>query len=563
MTSSALAGPATARIGSPVGDRACGRTATHRTTRHPPSVQMNLLLDVADLVETVGDVAAVDVQGVEHDSRRVRAGDLFFCLPGRETDGSLHAAEAVRRGAVALVCEQRIASLGRTGRTGRTGLPGDPARSGTDGGEVVAQAVVGAGRARPAMARAAAELWGHPSRHLLMAGITGTNGKTTVTHLLGAVLEAAGHPTTVIGTLTGSRTTPESNELQRLLASVRDRASGARPAVAMEVSSHALVQSRVDGICYDVAVFTNLSQDHLDFHGTMESYFEAKASLFTPERAVRGVVGTGDSWGRRLLDEARIPMTAVPPDAVSDVRLEPGRSSFVWRAHRVDVAVTGMIGVRNAALAAEAAIALGVEPPDVVAGLGAAAPVPGRLEAIALPGQGGPPFTVLVDFAHTPAALDAVLSEARRLAGGSGRVLVVFGCGGERDRGKRPLMGQVAARAADVVVVTSDNPRREDPEAIIDEIVGTAASGIAASLGTRRFHRDVDRRSAIETAVGLAEPGDVVVVAGKGHETVQELRGQSLPFDDREVVAEILGRHRPSGHDPRVPGGTAPQARSV
>ncbi|MHB8219598.1 MAG: Mur ligase family protein [Acidimicrobiales bacterium] len=553
-----------------------------RAAPAPSPVQMNLLLDDVDVLETTGDLASADVRGVEHDSRRVVAGDLFCCLPGAGTDGHDHARDALLRGAVGLVCEHRVP---------------DSEVCGASGGAAVPQAIVGPGGARPAMARIAAAFWGYPSRHMLMAGITGTNGKTTVAHLLAAVLEHAGHPTTVIGTLTGTRTTPEATDLQRLLAEVRDRASFERsgagtaagtperssagtperssasdqghgshgpahpgvrrtdaaqqlqPAVAMEVSSHALVQSRVDAVHFDVAVFTNLSHEHLDFHGTMDAYFDAKAALFTPERAVRGVVNADDPWGRRLLADPRIPLVAVRSDAASHVLLEAGRSHFSWRTQQVEVAMTGAIGVQNSVMAAEAAVALGVEPPVVAAGLGAAAPVPGRLEAVAVPGRGGPPFTVLVDFAHTPAGLEAALVEARRLVAPAGRVLVVFGCGGERDPDKRPLMGAVAARMADVVVVTSDNPRHEDPEAIIEAILAGVNLAVPGAGGGIELLRDTDRRSAIDQVVEKARPRDVVVVAGKGHETTQDLGGRVVPFNDRDVVLEALSARWPG--DPR------------
>ncbi|HVX22926.1 MAG TPA: UDP-N-acetylmuramoyl-L-alanyl-D-glutamate--2,6-diaminopimelate ligase [Acidimicrobiales bacterium] len=467
---------------------------------------MTLLLDDISVLETVGDPAAADIRGVTHDSRQVRPGDLFCCLPGRGADGHRYAADAVARGAVGLLCEHLV------------DLP-------------VPQARVAPGQARPAMAAAAAAFWGHPSRDLLMAGVTGTNGKTSVTHLLGAVLSHAGRPTTVLGTLSGARTTPEATELQRILAEARDGApAGTQAAVAMEVSSHALAQSRVDGIHFDVAVFTNLSHDHLDYHGTMDDYFAAKASLFTPDRAVRGVVNAEDRWGRRLLAEARVPMVAVRADAASRVELAVGRSSFTWRGHRVDLAMTGAVNVHNAVLAAEAAVALGLDPAEVAAGLATAGPVPGRLEVV-----GSAELAVLVDYAHTPDGLAVVLAEARRLAG-DGRVLVVFGCGGDRDRAKRPLMGGVAVRLADRAWLTSDNPRNEDPGAIIEEVL----AGTGDAVGTGRLVVDPDRRSAIAAAVADAAPGDVVVVAGKGHEAVQVVGDRRLPFDDRTVVAEIL-----------------------
>jgi UDP-N-acetylmuramoyl-L-alanyl-D-glutamate--2,6-diaminopimelate ligase len=471
---------------------------------------MTLLLDDIDVLETSGDPDTVDVTGIEHDSRRVTPGSLFCCLVGHEADGHDHAPEAVERGAVAVVREREVGPLPRD----------------------VVEVRVPQGAGRPAMARLAAAFHGHPATSLVTAGVTGTNGKTTVTHLLAAVLDHAGHPTTVIGTLTGSRTTPESTELQAALAAVRDaHAPRPRPAVAMEVSSHALVQSRVDAVRFDVAVFTNLSHDHLDFHGSMEAYFQAKAELFRPERATAAVVDADDAWGRRLLEWTRVPAVAVTRAGVGDVRLEIGRSRFTWRDQEVVVPLTGLVNVTNAQLAAEAAVVLGVEPGVVAEGLAAASPVPGRLEVVETGDLG---FSVLVDYAHTPAALEAVLAEAGRVAArAGGRTIVVFGCGGDRDALKRPVMGGVAARSADVVVVTSDNPRHEDPEAIIAEVV----RGIDRSSGVLV---EPDRRRAVDAAIGLARPGDVVVVAGKGHEAVQEVGGRCLPFDDRVVAAEAV-----------------------
>jgi UDP-N-acetylmuramoyl-L-alanyl-D-glutamate--2,6-diaminopimelate ligase len=497
----------------------------------PAPVQMNLLLDEVEVVETSGDPTTVDVLGVAHDSRLVAPGDLYCCVPGRLDDGHRHAAEAVSRGAVGLLCEHLVDGLADDG---------------------VVQAVVGPGRARSAMARAAAAFWGFPARSLLMAGVTGTNGKTSVTHLLGAVLRHAGRPTTVVGTLSGARTTPEATDLQRLLAEVRDSAAeatgdgAAPPAVAMEVSSHALAQSRVDGIHFDVAVFTNLSHDHLDYHRTMEDYYRAKAALFTSERAVQGVVSTDDRWGRRLLAEARIPVVPVSRADASNVELAAGCSTFTWRSLPVRLAMTGAVNVENALLAAEAAVALGVDPPEVAAGLGAAPPVPGRMEALATPVPGGPDVTVLVDYAHTPAGVEVALAEARRLAGSGGRVLVVFGCGGDRDREKRPMMGAAAAGGADLAVLTSDNPRHEDPAAIVEQVLGGVEPSAAEARAAGRLVVEPDRRRAIELAVTAAAPGDVVVVAGKGHETVQEIGDRRLPFDDRAVVKELLAARWPS-----------------
>ena len=393
------------------------------------------------------------------------------------------------------------------------------------------------GTARQAMARAAAALQGHPAHDLLMVGVTGTNGKTTVTHLLGEILGRAGHAATVIGTLGGARTTPEAPELQVLLAQARDRASaeGRLGAVAMEVSSHALAQSRVDGITFDIAVFTNLSHDHLDFHGTMDAYGQAKASLFTPERARRGVVWADDPWGDHIRRSARIPVIAVRREAAQHVTIAPGRTTFMWRGQDVEFPLSGEVNVTNALIAAETAVTLGVDPVVVSEALARVPPVPGRMELVAGPGPGGPPFIVLVDYAHTPESLRLALLDARRMTGPGGRVLVAFGCGGARDREKRPLMGATASEGADVVVVTSDNPRNEAPEAIVSEVL----SGVgAATCG--RVSAMVERRAAIEAVLSEALPGDVVLISGKGHESYQDLGTEIVPFDDREVVRDIL-----------------------
>ena len=500
---------------------------------------MNLLFDDIEVIESVGDPSSVEVRGIAHDSRRVVPGDLFCCVPGGVSDGHVHAAEAVDRGAIGLLCEHFIPEL----------IDHD-----------VVQTRIAAGTMRPVMARLAASFYGYPARDLLMVGVTGTNGKTTVTQLLGELLSATGRPTNVMGTLSGTRTTPEATEVQRVLAGVRDRqkSDGHRHAVAMEVSSHALVQSRVEGIHFDVAVFTNLSHDHLDYHGSMENYFEAKAMLFTPNHALRGVVHADDEWGHRLLERSRIPTVAVHHADATDVVLGPGRSEFTWRGQRISTPLTGAINVDNALLAAEAALALGepgLGPEEIGRAMAHLTPVQGRLQVIAAPGPPGategepaaarPSFTVLVDYAHTPAGLQVVLGEARTLAP-AGRVLCVFGCGGNRDRAKRPLMGAAAAALSDLAFVTSDNPRDEDPLRIIDEILG----GIAGGRTNPAIVVEPDRGVAIRLALDAARPGDVVVIAGKGHETYQEVAGRRLPFDDAVEARRALSAH--FGSDPRA-----------
>ena len=426
---------------------------------------MTQLLGQVDAVEIRGDASQVEINAVDFDSRMVAPGSLFCCVPGARTDGHDHAPEAVAAGASALLCE-RFLDLD------------------------VVQARLAPGRVRSAMAEAAAALHGYPARDLQMVGVTGTNGKTTVTQLVRSILDIAGRPTGVIGTLDGERTTPESPVLQRLLADLRDQG---RHAVAMEVSSHALAQQRVDGIVFDVAAFTNLSHDHLDHHGTMDDYFAAKASLFEPSRARQGVVNVDDPWGERLSRLAEIPVVPVRRSDAADVVVSVGGIAFRWRGRPVTMAIGGRFNVDNALMAASIASALDVDDDAVVAGLAASAPVPGRMEVIA----DATPYSVVVDFAHTPAALEVVLSSVRQMT--TGKIICVFGCGGDRDRAKRPLMGAVAGRLADVSVLTSDNPRSEDPAAIIDEVR-------AGMPGHSELVVEPDRRAAIDIALARARP---------------------------------------------------------
>jgi UDP-N-acetylmuramoyl-L-alanyl-D-glutamate--2,6-diaminopimelate ligase len=459
-------------------------------------MHLDHLLEGIAVEDRRGD-ASVDVTGVTHDSRQVGPGSLFCCVPGRVTDGHDHAPGAVAAGAVALLCERPL------------DLP-------------VAQVVVA--DARATMGPVAAAFHGHPSASMDVVGVTGTNGKTTTTFLLQAILEAAGRPTGVIGTLSGARTTPEAPELQARLAELRDEG---RRAVAMEVSSHALALDRVAGTRFRVAVFTNLSRDHLDFHETMEDYFAAKARLFEPRYADVAVVNADDPRGRLLADAASVPTRTYSLHDVEGLELGATTSTGTWRGHRLVVPLGGSFNVANALAALGAAVELGVDEATAVAGLAGAAQVPGRFEVVTT----DQPFQVVVDYAHTPDGVEQVLKAARSVA--AGRVLVVLGAGGDRDWDKRPMMGEAAARHADVVVVTSDNPRSEDPEVI-------AAAVAAGAAGHRDVRVELDRRAAIELAVHDARPGDVVVVAGKGHETTQTIGDRVLPFDDREVVRDVL-----------------------
>jgi UDP-N-acetylmuramoyl-L-alanyl-D-glutamate--2,6-diaminopimelate ligase len=441
------------------------------------------------------------VEGVTLDSRQVAPGFLFACLRGAAVDGHDFAPAAVDAGASVLLVEREL------------DLP-------------VTQVVVDDSRA--ALGPLAAAFHGHPSEQLLLIGVTGTNGKTTTTHLLASILRAAGHRTEVIGTLSGRHTTPEAPDLHATLARfVHDGVT----AVAMEVSSHALALHRVDGARFAVAVFTNLGRDHLDFHHTPERYFAAKARLFEPSQTAAAVVNVDDPHGRLLLDAAQVPTTPFSLTAdVEGLRITPAQCAFHWRGHDVTVPLGGRFNAENALGAATAAVVAGVDESVVVAGLAAAPPVPGRFEAV----DEGQPFTVLVDYAHTPDGIREALDAAREAAAGH-RVLVVFGCGGERDAQKRPDMGAAAAAGADVVVVTSDNPRREDPAAIMEQVL----AGVPAGARTR-VHPEIDRRAAIRLAVRAARPGDVLVIAGKGHETTQTVGEEVRPFDDRVVAAEAL-----------------------
>jgi UDP-N-acetylmuramoyl-L-alanyl-D-glutamate--2,6-diaminopimelate ligase len=468
------------------------------------------------LRELLGDGPDVDIVALAYDNRAVGPGTLFFCVPGFTRDGHDFAPDAVARGAAALVVQRPLG----------LGVP-----------EVVV------GDVRAAMARAAAAFHGDPTAELAVVGITGTSGKTTTTYLVRQLLEAAGRPCGLLGGVTSVvggeerpavRTTPEAIDLQATFRAMLD--AGDR-ACAMEVSSHALELRRADGVRFAVAAFTNLSQDHLDFHPDMEAYFRAKQRLFTDFDVGTAVVVIDDDWGRRLA--ASLPgAVTVSLEGPADWQAVDhcsglGGNAFTVRSPAgeafVELPLRGRFNAANALVALASCSALGVEL-DVLAGaLRTVRAVPGRVQAVD-EGQG---FAVLVDYAHKPGALEKVLASAREVA--TGRVIVVFGAGGDRDRAKRPVMGEIAARLADAVIVTSDNPRSEPPEAIIDEIL----AGVPA--GAFHVERETDRRTAIARAVGLAAPGDVVVIAGKGHEQGQELAGgRKEPFDDVEVARAAL-----------------------
>jgi UDP-N-acetylmuramoyl-L-alanyl-D-glutamate--2,6-diaminopimelate ligase len=477
---------------------------------------MRLSQVLPDAPPGAGDV---EITGLAYDNRAVVAGTLFFCVPGFTRDGHDFASDAIAHGAVALVVERPL----------NLGVP-----------EIRAPSV------RAAMAPAAAAFYGDPTARLATVGVTGTNGKTTTAFLIRALLEADKRQTGLLGTVTCvvggaerpvERTTPEAIDLQRTF---REMLDGGDVACAMEVSSHALELHRADAIHFAVAIFTNLTQDHLDFHGTMEEYFLAKRRLFVDGRPAHAVINVDDPYGARLAAEIPGAVTfAIEREATyraSDVSTDLTGSRFI--VHGPDGStelrspLPGLFNVYNVLGALAAVRALGVSAETSRAAIETAGSVPGRFEPV----DAGQDFAVLVDYAHTPDSLENVLKAARGLVdapgAGNGRVHVVFGCGGDRDRGKRPLMGEIAVRLADRVIVTSDNPRSEDPEAIIKEIlVGT---------GPHTEH-DADRRAAIHSAIAGARPGDVVVIAGKGHEQGQEFAGgRKIPFDDVSVAREAL-----------------------
>src|SRR5918992_978946 len=468
------------------------------------------------LRELLGDGPDVEVTGLAYDNRAVGPGTLFFCVPGFTRDGHDFAPDAVARGAAALVVQRPLG----------LGVP-----------ELQVDDV------RAAMARAAARFYGDPTAELPVVGITGTSGKTTTTHVVRHLVESAGRPCGLLGGVTtvvggevraAIRTTPEAIDVQ---ATFREMLDAGDRACAIEVSSHALELRRADGIHFAAAAFTNLSQDHLDFHPDMESYFAAKLRLFEEFDVGRAIVVIDDEWGRRLADRLDAPVTVSldgPADWVAaEHSSDLGGNSFVVRSPHgeadVDLPLRGRFNATNALVAMAAGDALGLSLDGMAEALRSVTPVPGRVQPVE-EGQG---FAVLVDYSHKPGALEKVLAAARELA--SGRVIVVFGAGGDRDRAKRPLMGEIAARLADVAIVTSDNPRSEPPEAIIDEIF--------AGVPAEAFHvkREVDRGAAIEQAIAQAEPGDVVLIAGKGHEQGQEFAGgRKEPFDDVEVARAAL-----------------------
>jgi UDP-N-acetylmuramoyl-L-alanyl-D-glutamate--2,6-diaminopimelate ligase len=475
---------------------------------------MNLERVIAALAPTdVVQRAPVEISDLAYDTRAVEPGALFFCVTGERHDGHGFAREAVQKGAAALVVERPL----------ELDVP---------------QVVVRDSRA--AMPRAAVVFFGDPTRELEVAGVTGTNGKTTTAFLLHSILDAAGRRPGLLGTIesriagrrrTAIRTTPEAIDLQRVFRELLD--AGDR-SCALEATSHGSELGRLDGVRFSALAFTNLGQDHLDFHGTFERYYEAKRRLFVGDERPPAAVNVGDEHGRRLADELRmlgheaLLTFGFPADAdIRPEQLELDDAGTRLRAGGIELRTTlrGRFNVENLLASVAVARLLRIDDAAIAAGVEALPGVPGRFEAV----DAGQRFAVVVDYSHKPDALENVLRTARELA--RNRVICVFGCGGDRDRAKRPLMGRIASELADIAIVTTDNPRSEDPDAIIAEVL----EGVGASAEV-----EADRAAAIERAIGLAQEGDVVVIAGKGHEQGQEFADRTVPFDDRQVAREAL-----------------------
>jgi UDP-N-acetylmuramoyl-L-alanyl-D-glutamate--2,6-diaminopimelate ligase len=507
-------------------------TSAHSTSGRPATVPTRRLLDLALRLGLARPDRDVALTGVTHDSTAVQPGDLYAALPGSHTHGARFSKDAVAAGAAAVLTDAHGAEI-----ASRLSVP-----------------VLVVDDPRLRLGDTASWIYGEPSRRMQVLGVTGTNGKTTTTYLLDAGLRAAGERTGIVGTIEtrigddtvpSARTTPEAPDLQATLAVMAERGVDS---VSMEVSSHALALHRVDGTVFDVVAFTNLSQDHLDFHADLDDYFNAKARLFTSEFARAGVVNIDDDHGRRLLKRATIAITTVSTtntDAewwASDLSSDAVGGRFVVHGpgieQSVDVQLPGAFNATNALVAFVTLVTAGVDPERAAAGIGGLSVVPGRMEPVSV----GQPFGALVDYAHTPDAVITLLTALRPTT--TGRLIVVLGCGGDRDRAKRPLMGAAAARLADVAVLTSDNPRSEDPAQIMAAVLDGAMGVAAGQRG--QVIVEPDRTTAIAVAVGQARPGDVVVVAGKGHEQGQEVAGVVYPFDDRTVLRAELSRLVPA-----------------
>ncbi len=462
---------------------------------------------------------SLEITGISCDSRETEKGSLFVAIPGNRKSGESYIRQALERGAAAVVCQ------------------GKPPEDLPEGAPFILVR-----NARQALGRLACTWYGNPAERLKVIGVTGTNGKTTTTYLIRHILQAAGEKTGLIGTvenrigeqsLPAQRTTPNALEIQSILRRMADRRC---TCAAMEVSSHALSQRRTEGISFAAGVFTNLTEDHLDYHGTMERYCDAKAELFKNCRAA--ACNADDPWRERILAGSRCPsvLYGLGPEAHlrgEDIRLLSRGVEFTacenGKRTAVHLGVPGRFSVYNTLGAMAACRLLGLSPETCAEALRTFPGVKGRMEVVPTPGR---PYTLLIDYAHTPDALENVLKTARGFA--SGRVIAVFGCGGDREKAKRPLMGRAAASLADLAVVTSDNPRTEDPETIIRDIL----PGMAGAKD--RYTVEPDRKKAIALAMDRGQAGDVILLCGKGHETYQEIGGRMLPMDEREIVRSLL-----------------------
>ncbi|CAM5335352.1 UDP-N-acetylmuramoyl-L-alanyl-D-glutamate--2,6-diaminopimelate ligase [Streptomyces purpurascens] len=504
-----------------------GHPVTYPGPPRPVQVSATPLAELSDQLGAPAPDSAAEVTGITHDSRAVRPGDLYAALPGARLHGADFVTQAAGLGAAAVLTDPTGAE-----RAAESGLP---------------VLVVEDPRAR--MGELAATIYGHPGRDLLQIGITGTSGKTTTAYLVEGGLKTV-RSTGLIGTvemrigderIKSERTTPEATDLQALFAVMRERGVDA---VAMEVSSHALVLGRVDGCVFDIGVFTNLSPEHMEFHSGMEDYFQAKAQLFTPERGKLGVVNVDDEYGRRLANEATVPVVTYSaeghPDAdwrAEDVEVGQLDSTFTVigpKGERISARspLPGPFNVANTLAAIVALAVAGLDPQAAADGVAAVPGVPGRLERV----DAGQPYLAVVDYAHKTDAVESVLRALRKVT--EGKVHIVLGCGGDRDKTKREPMGAAAARLADTATLTSDNPRGEDPLAILATMLQGAASVPAHERGEVQVFED--RAAAIAAAVARAEPGDTVLVAGKGHEQGQDIAGVVRPFDDRQVLREAI-----------------------
>jgi UDP-N-acetylmuramoyl-L-alanyl-D-glutamate--2,6-diaminopimelate ligase len=507
------------------------------------TMKLEALLQRIDHLAVLGDLKnAAEITSIVWHHREVVPGSIYCCLPGTHFDGHDFARLAMARGAVAFICEHSVlpnisSAKENYGAAIYTENPIDLENGaycdGADQARVTdfspVQIIVERGKARIAMAQAACAFYNDPSQSMLTVGVTGTNGKTTTTFILKSILEAAGIPTGVIGTLDGARTTPESPELQKALATYKE---AGYKACVMEVTSHALAQNRVYGMHFDVAIFTNLSQDHLDYHGSMEDYFQAKAKLFSENLSKAGVVNADDRYGRQLIESAGIETVSYSITDAKELEIGPAITTFIFDGYRVRLALGGAFNVENALAAATTAKVIGISTKDIVAGISAAYAVPGRFEQI----EADNGVRIVVDFAHTPDALQKVLIAAgTTLKDAEALLTVVFGCGGDRDKGKRPIMGQIASMYADRIILTSDNPRTEDPIAIIDQILAGINTSSKVELVV-----EPDRAKAIRLALQTSKQGDLVLIAGKGHESTQQIGDKVFPCDDRKTVSEFL-----------------------